>query len=363
MAKDPAVLFYTSDFIADTLFLTNEQTGAFIILLCLQHTSGHLTKEKIDSVCKGHDEVIYQLMEEDENGLYYNERMEEAILNRQKYCDSRRKNYYGRIGGTKVRKLTENEAPIVTAKEPAVAEVAPVVAEVAPAIKEVTPVIKEVAPAIKEVAPVITEVVPAIKEVAPVITEVAPAMAEVTPVITEAVPVIKEVTPVITEVAPAIKEVAPVIKEVTPVIKEVAPVIKEVAPYEEAIPMSWEKKAKERKTAYGANKNVLLTQEEYEELKKRFPFDYESRIDDLSYYIVSKGDKYKSHYFTILSWSRNAEKASQSSSYGNGGKVVRANGGKVVHQEITSTFDEDEFFMEALERTNRELKSKYGKKE
>jgi hypothetical protein len=50
--------------------------------------------------------------------------------------------------------------------------------------------------------------------------------------------------------------------------------------------------------------NVRLTDEELEKLKKKFPYDYNKRIDDLSIYISSKGDKYKSHYSTILSWSR-----------------------------------------------------------
>lgn len=61
---------------------------------------------------------------------------------------------------------------------------------------------------------------------------------------------------------------------------------------------------KDKKHTYGEMNNVRLTDEELEKLKKKFPYDYNKRIDDLSIYISSKGDKYKSHYSTILSWSR-----------------------------------------------------------
>ncbi|MBQ9041468.1 MAG: hypothetical protein IJ111_01470 [Eggerthellaceae bacterium] len=58
---------------------------------------------------------------------------------------------------------------------------------------------------------------------------------------------------------------------------------------------------------YGEFLNVLLTDSELEKLKERFPNDWERRINDLSYYIGSKGDKYKSHYRTILNWNRKNE--------------------------------------------------------
>ena len=59
-----------------------------------------------------------------------------------------------------------------------------------------------------------------------------------------------------------------------------------------------------KKSKYGDAENVLLTDEECKKLKDRFPSDYEERINNLSYYIASKGAKYKSHYMTILAWAR-----------------------------------------------------------
>ena len=58
-----------------------------------------------------------------------------------------------------------------------------------------------------------------------------------------------------------------------------------------------------KKEKYGQLQNVALTAEEYEKLKAEYP-DYEERIERLSLYIGSKGDKYKSHYATIKNWAR-----------------------------------------------------------
>ena len=62
-------------------------------------------------------------------------------------------------------------------------------------------------------------------------------------------------------------------------------------------------KEKYIKRKYGSFENVELTDEEYQKLKNQFQ-DYESKIEALSSYIASKGVRYKSHYATILNWSR-----------------------------------------------------------
>ena len=61
------------------------------------------------------------------------------------------------------------------------------------------------------------------------------------------------------------------------------------------------------KRKYGMFENVLLTDDELQKLKDRFN-DYEEKIEKLSSYIASKGAKYKSHYATILNWSRQDDK-------------------------------------------------------
>ena len=67
------------------------------------------------------------------------------------------------------------------------------------------------------------------------------------------------------------------------------------------------KKENNKKKKYGEFENVLLTDEEYQKLKDKFK-DYEEKIQNISYYLKSKGDKYKSHYATILNWARKEQR-------------------------------------------------------
>lgn len=68
------------------------------------------------------------------------------------------------------------------------------------------------------------------------------------------------------------------------------------------------KKKNKEKNIYSSLNNVKLTQNEYDNLKIKFPNDYEDKIENLAYYIASKGDKYQNHYMTILNWERKKEK-------------------------------------------------------
>lgn len=68
------------------------------------------------------------------------------------------------------------------------------------------------------------------------------------------------------------------------------------------------KEKKVKKSIYGELQNVFLTDEEYQKLKERFNGQTETLINNLSTYIASRGDKYKSHYATILSWAKNEPK-------------------------------------------------------
>lgn len=55
---------------------------------------------------------------------------------------------------------------------------------------------------------------------------------------------------------------------------------------------------------YGEYKNVMLTDEQYENLKTEFPLDYKDRIERLSEYMSSTGKVYKNHLTTIKAWAR-----------------------------------------------------------
>lgn len=92
MGKDPAVLFYTADFLAGTMFMRNEQVGKYIKLLCMQHQQGHLREEDMLEMCGSYDERIFSKFVKDEQGCYYNERMEQETEKRRKYSESRSNN-------------------------------------------------------------------------------------------------------------------------------------------------------------------------------------------------------------------------------------------------------------------------------
>lgn len=91
MAKDPAVLFYTSDFLSGTFTMTDEQVGKYIRLLCLQHQKGKLTEKDMLSICKAYDVDIWDKFKI-ENGVFLNERMYNETIRRQKFSESRRNN-------------------------------------------------------------------------------------------------------------------------------------------------------------------------------------------------------------------------------------------------------------------------------
>lgn len=92
MSKDPAFLFYSSDWISGTMFLSAEQKGKFIDLLCAQHQKGRLRKKDMLHICKTYDEDIFCKFRRDSEGLYFNEKLEFEQNRRKAYSESRRNN-------------------------------------------------------------------------------------------------------------------------------------------------------------------------------------------------------------------------------------------------------------------------------
>ena len=90
--KDPAFLFYSSDFLSGTMLMTDEEVGQYIKLLCLQHQKGHLKEKDMLNICKSYNEDIFSKFKKDEEGNYYNERLEYEANKRKAYSESRRNN-------------------------------------------------------------------------------------------------------------------------------------------------------------------------------------------------------------------------------------------------------------------------------
>lgn len=96
MAKDPAMLWYWSDWHSGTTTLSRFLKGCYMDLLHAQFNSGHLTLEEIKTVL-GSDfgtawPTIQKKFTVDEAGKYFNERLEEEQIKRANFTASRRKN-------------------------------------------------------------------------------------------------------------------------------------------------------------------------------------------------------------------------------------------------------------------------------
>lgn len=102
MSKDPAFLFYSSDFLAGVSDLTMEERGQFITLLCIQHQkSGRLSRKAVALAVGNAAADVLAKFKEDENGLLFNERLEKEILKRKKHSEKQRQRA---ISGWKKRK-------------------------------------------------------------------------------------------------------------------------------------------------------------------------------------------------------------------------------------------------------------------
>jgi uncharacterized phage protein (TIGR02220 family) len=90
MGKDPAFLFYYQDFLVGTSFMTLEETGAYIKLLCFQADKGELDEK--DILKKIPIELWKSVKDkfQENNGKFFNKRLNEEVNKRKAYTESRR---------------------------------------------------------------------------------------------------------------------------------------------------------------------------------------------------------------------------------------------------------------------------------
>lgn len=106
MAKDPAVLLYTSDFLTGTILMNYEQKGKYITLLCIQHQHGIIDKISFDIIV-GNDNMLKSKFLQNTNG-FYNQRMLEETNKRKSYCESRSLNKLGKKHNKKICESYDN---------------------------------------------------------------------------------------------------------------------------------------------------------------------------------------------------------------------------------------------------------------
>jgi len=113
VVKDPAFLFYSSDFLTGVAGLTMEERGQYITLLCLQHQKGRLSEKTcrlaLGLQCLTDAQDVMAKFSIDENGLYYNNRLEIEIEKRAERANVSRFN--GTKGGRPKTQIKPSENP------------------------------------------------------------------------------------------------------------------------------------------------------------------------------------------------------------------------------------------------------------
>lgn len=105
MSKDPAFLFYSSDFLTGCSDLTMEERGQYITMLCLQHQKGHLNEKTIRLSLGSISVDVRNKFLYDNEGNLYNEILEKHIKERESFVESRR------INGSKGGRPKINDKP------------------------------------------------------------------------------------------------------------------------------------------------------------------------------------------------------------------------------------------------------------
>lgn len=100
MAKDPAMLWYWGDWFSGTSLMSRFIKGCYMDILHAQFNHGRLSLEEI-KVCLGSDfgsswPTLQKKFKQDNNGLFFNERLEYEKERRQKFVNSRSNNKSGK---------------------------------------------------------------------------------------------------------------------------------------------------------------------------------------------------------------------------------------------------------------------------
>ena len=93
--KDPAFLFYPTEFMLECSLMPDDEVGKYIKVFCNFHVHGHLSEKEIERICDGHYDSIFSKLLKDENGLYYHLRMEHELHRRKCYVGNRMQNFAG----------------------------------------------------------------------------------------------------------------------------------------------------------------------------------------------------------------------------------------------------------------------------
>jgi uncharacterized protein YdaU (DUF1376 family) len=108
MGKDPSVSFYPSDFLAGTCYMSFEEKGRYITLLCYQHGQGPIPAAAFAGIADT-DMVRSKFVSDDNGESWYNIRMRDETAKRKAYVESRKAN--GALRFTHVQEHKQEHMP------------------------------------------------------------------------------------------------------------------------------------------------------------------------------------------------------------------------------------------------------------
>ncbi|MFA6636190.1 MAG: hypothetical protein WCV56_03660 [Candidatus Omnitrophota bacterium] len=109
MGKDPAFLFYTSDFLTGTVLMNDDQVGKYTRLLCVQHQHGGLIdKISFNAIVK--DDVLLRNKFVETDDGFYNSRLMTEMVKRQKKSKNLSKNALKRWNKAGKRRKSKSNA-------------------------------------------------------------------------------------------------------------------------------------------------------------------------------------------------------------------------------------------------------------
>jgi len=115
MAKDPAFLFYPGDWQGGTSTFSRFLKGCYLDVLIAQFNSGHLSLEEIKTVL-GSDfgqswPALQKKFQKDNDGLFFNEKLDTEVFRRKEYSKSRADNRRGKTHVTDMKNISNTHVP------------------------------------------------------------------------------------------------------------------------------------------------------------------------------------------------------------------------------------------------------------
>jgi hypothetical protein len=91
-SKSPSFNFFSADVLVGVSDLTMAERGQYITLLCLQHQKGHLSRKTMEIAVGAVSDDVLGKFKVDEDGNYYNSRLDKEVNKKNAFVESRLKN-------------------------------------------------------------------------------------------------------------------------------------------------------------------------------------------------------------------------------------------------------------------------------